>query len=273
MPRRRQRKGEPIGRRLRAVRQDLGFTLQESAQLTGIDASSLSRFELNRSQPSFDDVCLIAQQFGWPLLYFATGRLRTGTDGRALAAHLHYWGLRDLSVSGRPVLGEVRAFDDVVTESVRDGAGVRIIEGVPALLLRNDFAPADLVASARRYGTLRRVGWLSEIAERISRQLELRWIHPDAAVNVRTAWKTAWVDVNKAPARIEVFEPVTVEDSAKLEYVSPHSAGSARTKAGTGDRRDREWQDSPPVTRRWGIACDLSLDDFLRRARAILGAQ
>jgi transcriptional regulator with XRE-family HTH domain len=249
--------------------------LRQTAQLTGIDASSLSRFESNRSQPSFDDVCLIAQKFGWPLLYFATGRLRTGTDNRALAAQLYYWGLRDLGVSRRPVLGEIRAFEDVLAESVRDGARARVIEAVPALLLRNDFAPADLVDSARRYGTLRRVGWLSEVAERISRKLELRWMHPDAAVNVRRTWKSAWHDVKKAEPQGEVFsvEPILVEDAAKLEYISPSSPGRAPTKAGEQDLPGREWQDTPPVTRRWGIVFDLALDDFFKRAQAILGGR
>ena len=275
MPRRSPSKREPIGRRIREARNDIGLTLKETAGSTGISAASLSRFESNRSQPSFDNVCLIAEKLGWPLLYFATGRLRTGTDARALAAQLYYWGLRDLHVSRRPVLGEVRAFEEVLTEGVRDGASARIIEAVPALLLRNDFAAADLVASARRYGTLRRVGWLSEVAERISGKLELRWIHPDAAVNVRRAWKSAWNELKKVEPKGEVFfvEPILVEDTAQLDYVSPASAGSSSVRAGEPDLHGSEWHDSPPVTRRWGIAFDLSLGDFTRRARSILRAQ
>ena len=246
MPRRSPRKHEPIGPRLRTARNDAGLTLKDAADLTGISAASLSRFETNRSQPSFGDICLLAEKFGWPLLYFATGRLRTGTDGRALAAQLFHWGLRDLSISGRPVLGEVRAFEDVVPESVRDRAAVRLIEAVPALLLRNDFAAPELVASAKRYGTLQRVGWLSEVAEIISRKLEVRWIHPDAAANVHAAWRTAWTEVRQGAGREEVVEPVIFAD---------------RTPG-----------DSPAVSRRWRIALDLSLDDFLTRARTILGA-
>ena len=246
MPRRSPKKHDLIGPRLRTARRDAGLTLKEAADLTGISAASLSRFETGGSQPSFGDICLLAEKLGWPLLYFATGRLRSGTDGRALAAQLFHWGLRDLSVSGRPILGEVRAFEDVVPESVRDGAAVRLIEAVPALLLRSDFAAPELVASAKRYGTLRRVGWLSEVAELVSRKLEIRWIHPDAAANVHAAWRTAWAELSQDAGREEVVEPV----------IFAH-----RTPA-----------DSPAVSRRWGIALDLSLDDFLRRARTILGA-
>ena len=275
MPRRSPSKREPIGQRIREARNDLGLTLKEIAGLTGISAASLSRFESNQSQPSFDNVCLIAEKLGWPLLYFAAGRLRTGTDARALAAQLYYWGLRDLHVSRRPVLGEVRAFEEVLTEGVRDGASARVIEAVPALLLRNDFAPDDLVASARRYGTLRRVGWLSEVAERISGKIELRWIHPDAAVNLRRAWKSAWNELKKVAPRGEAFlvETILVEDAAQPEYISPASPGGSSGRAGDTDLPGREWHESPPVTRRWGIAFDLSLDDFARRARSILRAR
>lgn len=93
MPRRSPRKHEPIGPRLRTARNDAGLTLKEAADLTGISAASLSHFETNRSQPSFGDICLFAEKLAWPLLFFATGRLRTGTDGRALAAQLFHWGL------------------------------------------------------------------------------------------------------------------------------------------------------------------------------------
>ena len=244
MPRRRERQGDPLGKRFRQARQDRGLTLQEAADRTGIAASSLSRFESDQSQPSFDDVGIIAREYGWPLVYFATGRLRTGADIRALAAHLFHWGLRDVTDSERPILGEVRAFEDVVPESVREGAPTTLIEAVPALLLRNDFDPDDLLASARRFATVRRVGWLNEVAEQISRKLELRWIHPDAARTVRTTWIAAWA---------EIASDGSDEDAPET------------------DRDDTVKDDIPPVTRRWGIRSGLSLDDFLNRGRAILG--
>jgi transcriptional regulator with XRE-family HTH domain len=246
MPRRRQRQGEALGKRFRHARQDMGLTLQEAAEQTGIAASSLSRFESDQSQPSFDDVLLIARSYGWPLVYFATGRLRAGADSRALAAHLFHWGLRDVTDPERPILGEVRAFEDVVPESVREGAPASLIEAVPALLLRNDFDPDDLLGSARRFATVRRVGWLSEVAEQISRELELRWLHPDAARNVRTAWIAAWAEI------------ASEEDT---ETEGPDDDGDdGAAKAGL-----------PPVTQRWGVTLELSLDDFLKRARVILG--
>lgn len=243
MPRRRKRQGEPLGRHFRQARQDMSLTLQEAADRTGIAASSLSRFESDQSQPSFDDVRLIAREYGWPLIYFATGRLRTGADSRALAAHLFHWGLRDVTDSERPILGEVRAFEDVVPESVREGAPATLIEAVPALLLRNDFDPDDLLASARRFATVRRVGWLNEVAEQISRKLELRWLHPDAARNIRTTWIAAWAEIASDTSDEE--SETEVDDTTK--------------------------GDIPPVTERWGITFDLSLDVFLKRARAILG--
>ncbi|MGH9462846.1 MAG: helix-turn-helix domain-containing protein [Vicinamibacteria bacterium] len=243
MPRRRKRQGEPLGRRFHRARQDGGLTLQEAAQRTGIAASSLSRFESDLSQPSFDDVCLMAREYGWPLAYFATGRVRTGADSRALAAHLFHWGLRDVTDAERPILGEVRAFEDVVAESARENARA-LIEAVPALLLRNDYDPDDLLASARRFSTVRRVGWLNEVAEQISRELDLRWLHPDAARNVRATWVAAWAEIASDPTEGE-----------------PDVSRAAPPK-----------EEIPPVTQRWGIRSDVSPEAFLKRARVILGA-
>ena len=243
MPRRRKPQGEPLGRRFRRARQDGRLTLQEAAHRTGIAASSLSRFESDLSQPSFDDVCLMAREYGWPLVYFATGRVRTGADSRALAAHLFHWGLRDVTDAERPILGEVRAFEDVVAESAREDAQA-LIEAVPALLLRNDFDPDDLLASARRFATVRRVGWLNEIADQISRELELPWLHPDAARNVRATWVAAWAEI----------------------------ASDATEKEPDVDPAGPPTEEIPPVTRRWGIRSDVPLGAFLKRARVILGA-
>jgi hypothetical protein len=185
----------------------------------------------------------MAREYGWPLVYFATGRVRTGADSRALAAHLFHWGLRDVADNERPILGEVRAFEDVAAESAREGVPA-LIEAVPALLLRNDFDPDDLLASARRFATVRRVGWLNEIAEQISRELELRWLHPDAARNVRATWVAAWAEI--------------ASDATEEE---PDVDPSGPPKG-----------EIPPVTQRWGIRSDVSLEAFLKRARVILGA-
>lgn len=239
MPRRRERQGPPLGRRFRRARRDSGLTLQQAAEKTGIAASSLSRFESDQSQPSFDDVCLMAREYGWPLAYFATGRLRTGADARALAAHLFHWGLRDIPDPEKTILGEVRAFEDVASESVREESR-ELLEAVPALLLRNDFDPDDLLASARRFSTVRRVGWLSEVAEQISRELELRFLHPDAARNVRTSWVDAWAEIASE----------STEETPEAERPPD--------------------DDLPPLNRRWGVSSDLKLEDFLKRARAIL---
>jgi len=238
MPRRRKPQGEPLGPRFRRARRDSHLTLQEAADRTGIAASSLSRFESDQSQPSFDDVCLMAREYGWPLVYFASGRLRTGADARALAAHLFHWGLRDVPDREKTILGEVRAFEDVASEAVRDESR-ELLEAVPGLFLRNDFDPDDLLASARRFSTVRRVGWLNEVAEQISRELELRFLHPDAARNVRNTWVAAW-------AEIASEEPPEDE----------------REESANGDL--------PPLNKRWGVTSDLKLEDFLRRARSLL---
>ena len=86
---RRSRKWQPIGKWLRNARKSAGLSVSTLSSRTGVSISSLTRFESDRAIPSFGDVCAIAQELGWPLLYFATGLERTGDDTRALAAQLH----------------------------------------------------------------------------------------------------------------------------------------------------------------------------------------
>lgn len=242
----RTRRWHPIGQWLKTARKDAGLTFAELERLTGISSSSLVRFESNRAVPNFGDVCHIAQQLSWPLVYFATGRERTGHDSSALAVQLHYWGLRDLSLPRRVLFGEIRPFEDLIAEVVTADPSARVLEAIPGLFLRNNFDATELLASGRRYGNVRRLGWLADISHTISRRAPSEYIHPDVTKQLRIAI-----------AHAEKEPPLDEIDYVFGETLSPAS-------------RQRAWSASPSLTRRWRIACDIAIDQFQQRAVSIL---
>ncbi len=245
MPRRRH-STEPIGNHLRVARRDAVRTLAQVARATGVNASSLSKFENNHSMPSFDDVSRLAQYSGWPLIFFATGRVRTHNDPRDLAAHLHYWGLRDLKVHPRrPLIGEVRAIEELIAEAA-DAHDIRIVEAVPGLLLLNDFNPSELLAAAPSRGTIRQVGWLSQVAYTISKLLDINLMKPGAAGRVNRTWSVARSEITRK---------------------------EAQTATPAEDDKKPALRTSDPIARRWQIESALTLQDFEKRARDILEAR
>ncbi len=242
---RRKRRWRPIGQWLRTARKGSLLTLAELAGLTGISSSALGRFESNRAIPSVDDVCVISQQLGWPLLYLTTGRERTGNDPAALVSELYYWGLRDVSLPERVLFGEVRSFENLVAEVLGGEVSGRILEAVPALLLRNRLETSELISQGRQYGNLRRLGWLADVAQTISSGIPLQYLHPEATRWLRTVVKSAKSE--RAPKEID--------------YVLASAANSSGKQA---------WAASPPLTRRWRIACDITLRQFAARALSLL---
>jgi transcriptional regulator with XRE-family HTH domain len=243
---RRTKKWQPIGTRLKEARNDAGLTLSELADLTGISVASLSRFESDRAEPSFGDVCVIARELGWPLHHFATGRARKGDDTSALAAELHFWGLRDLLLAERVLLGEVRTFEELFADALARVLDVRVLEGLPALLLRNPFETQELYVQSVACASIRRVGWLAEVAEEIAKKLPRETVQPEAGRRLQSIQSAAW----RQPAPPEP------------DYIGPLASQQFR---------DRVWNDSPSIARRWKISCDISLEQFHRRADSILG--
>jgi transcriptional regulator with XRE-family HTH domain len=242
---RRSRKWDPIGLRLKEARHDSGLTLSELADLSGISVASLSRFESDRAEPGFGDVCVIAQRLGWPLLHFATGQKRKGDDTSALATELHFWGLRDVLMADRILLGEVRAFEELYADSTSRVLDTRVLEALPALLLRNPFEVRELLLQSVAYASIRRVGWLAEVAEEIMKKLPRHSVQPEASRRLQGVQSAAWKE--RTPEEPDFLGPLA---SPKL--------------------RDHIWNNSPPVARRWKIACDIKLDQFLGRAESVL---
>lgn len=242
---RRTRKWRPIGQWLKTGRKNAGLTLSELASRTRVSTSALARFESDRAVPSFDDVCVIAQQLGWPLLYFATGRERTGDDTRALAAQLRFWGLRDVRLAEPVLFGEAIAFEELFAEVIVRTLAPRVVEALPSLLLKNKFEADELIIKANANGSLRRLGWLSDVADNISEKLPLEYIRTGSGRRLQAV---------VAAARAE-------HTPDEIDYVAAPTSELLR---------QRVWESSPPVARRWRIGCDITLAQYLNRARSIL---
>ena len=65
----------PLGKRLRAKRLSLGWTLQEAAKEIGIASTSLSEYE-RYAMPSLRVACKIAKAYGTSIDWIATGQSR-----------------------------------------------------------------------------------------------------------------------------------------------------------------------------------------------------
>jgi hypothetical protein len=214
---------------------------------------SPEEFEADRATPAFDDICIIAQQLGWPLLYFATGQERSADDPRTAVAHLRAWGLSDLRVSEPVLLGELRPFEEIIPDVVSRPVDQRVLAALPALLLRNRFEPTRLIAAAQALGSLRRLGWIADVARHVSRRLPPSALQPD--------YQRRLSAIEAAAAKEFRTSDVTDRD-----YLAPDLSTSKSA-------RDRLWKESPPMTRRWRIACDIRLDEFVERARSLLGRE
>jgi len=202
--------------------------------------------------PGFGDVCVIALQLGWPLLYFATGTQRTGDDDRSLVAHLQFWGLRDIRTPEPVLLGEARPFEELLAKVVSRPINQRVLAALPALLLRNAFDAHRLISAAEGYGSLQRVGWLADIASYVSARLPVGASQPDAQSGLSIVAQTA------ASALHE-----TSSEKGEFAYLGTDPSASKAARL-------RTWEASPPLTRRWRIACDIGLDEFVTRARSVL---
>jgi len=243
-----------FGQNLRSARRRAGITLTALAGQSGVSLPSLSRFETGTSQPGLADACAIAKALGVPLLLLADGRDRTSNDPRDLIGHLAYWGLNDLAPAETALIGEARSFEALVAVSLTDAGTPRILEGIPALLLKNDFSTTDLEAQAAGARILHRLGWLAETAEWIAGQISVSRIHPSASSKIRRLRQLAWHGRQ--------------QDFAKLSK-------SARWPEGwdlVGGAATGLPANIPAIARKWRIAYWTPQEEFLARARDILAA-
>lgn len=195
----------------------------------------------------------MARALGWPLLFFATGHERTGSDPRHLAAHLRFWGLTDQPADA--LIGESRAFEDLLLDALSDRSTPRLVEAVPALLLRNDFDHEGLFERAQERGLRGRVGWACELAEWIASNLDLNSIRPDALPKLRELRKKTF-DFMMPDTWDIIGEGWTFEEDHDPAGWKEIKRAIART---------------PDLTKKWWIVFETPQERFLDRAEEILG--
>jgi hypothetical protein len=165
-------------------------------------------------------------------------------------AHLRFWGLGDIRLPEPALLGEARPFEEVIADVVSRPVDQRVLAALPALLWRNRFEPARLISEAQALGTLGRIGWLADVAEHVSQQL------PPAASQPDTRRRLSSVE-QAAAKELRASAP------PEYDYLGPDSSASKAA-------RDSVWKASQPLARRWRIASDIRLDEFVERAKSIL---
>lgn len=250
-----------FGQHLRSARLRSGMSLSTLAARSGVSLTSLSRFEGGTRQPGFGDACDLAKALGAPLLFLADGRDRTGSDSRDLIAHLAHWGLNDLAPGEVALIGEARPFESLIATSLTDATTPRILESIPALLLKNDFSATELEAQATGERVLHRLGWLAEVAAWIAAQLPVSRAHPSASSKVRQVRQAAW---NRRQ-----------QDFAKLSKAARWPEGwdlFGKTEASPKGAASAHLADTSPIAKKWKIVYPAPQEEFLARARDILGA-
>jgi transcriptional regulator with XRE-family HTH domain len=237
------------------------ITQSTLAARSGVSLSSLSRFEAGASHPGFADACAIAKALGTPLLFLADGRDRTGTDPRDLIGQLAYWGLNDLAPGEVSLIGEARPFESLIAVSLTDASSPRVLESIPALLLKNDFSAPELEAQATGARVLDRLGWLAEIAEWIASQVSVSRIHPSAFSKIRQVRQAAWNHRQQGFAALSK----TARWPEGWDVVG-NATGAPDSEA------PRRPASIAPIAKKWKIAYPTPQEDFLARARDILAA-
>ena len=250
-----------VGARTLEARQRVGLTQRELAKRARVAQSTLSRIEGDVVSPSFEDITRIARALGWPLLFFATGRERSGTDPRDLVVQLAFFGMRDMDVSSVPLIGEVRPFEEIIAMAAAAGAP-RLIEAIPALLLLNDFSPERMSAQARKEHVSHRIGWLAEIADWIAAKLPVSAIRPDALDRLRKIYEPLW-----ERRRNEASHPsLPTKNWDLMGRLLPSASHPDRPSAFSDLIAEL-----PPITRRWRIAYSTPQEEFLARAQNLIG--
>ena len=241
----RRRPQSRIGERLRGARVRASLSIRELARKTDISPASLSRFESEKARIGFDEICRISAVLGVPLLYFATGRERTGDDPRDLIAHLACWGVTDVGGRERGLVGETKPLEELIPLAIGRAWRPRLLESVPGLLLKHKINEPEIIVQSARAKVIHRLGWLAEIAEWIAVQLPVSQIHPDALSSVRVIRETAW--------------------SSKLRPIEEWDLMGESHEV-----LEQRHKSIPPVTKRWRILYDTRQEEFGKRALELL---
>ena len=125
---------EDVGRRLRALREASGYTLEEVQGFTGIPEPSLSDYELGRDRPPLERLHLLCLLYRTSIDYLASQRetaenhFRAWPEGFQLLARIRRLGEKE------------KALVCSICRLVLDGRGPQLAEVIAPLLRSADIA-------------------------------------------------------------------------------------------------------------------------------------
>jgi len=219
---------------LRQARKNAGLTQAQVVRLLGITQSTVSDLERGRISLDWERSVRFAALYEIPLQWILTRTERPADTLSGIAFELGFYGLSDVVVSEALVPGAYRRFEEVICLALAGGRpSPRVIEAIPALLLRNNWSHEILGGFATAYHIDGRLGWLADLALTLSERPRLRAVH----LGVRTG------ELNRL---VRSIDKPTKEDSL---------GAPARDK-----------RKLPAIWKRWRITYDRALEAFEDRA-------
>lgn len=226
---------------IRKARNARGLVQAEVAEALGISQTVYSKLETGRSTLSWARVAQLARFFKLPLQWALNGTERPGEDLAGISFELRFYGLSDLLVSGAQVPGAYRGFEEVIALAVGElRPDPRVIDAIPALLLRNTWSAHVLGGFAAAHHAEQRLAWLADVALVIADRL------PRVAIQFVTRQ-------NELHRVIRATNKPVASDSLGAPARAPDQL--------------------PVVSKRWSVTYDQTLDGFLARAKRLLGIE
>lgn len=225
----------------RKARKNRNLSQIDIADRLGMTQSSVSVFERRPDQIPWCRVQELAAIYEKPLQYFLNGEVAPPNTAEQLFKELRHWGLSD--VVGGPAIpaGAFRRFEETFALALVSRPNPRIVHGLPALLLLNDWSPTLLHAFSVTYGTLQRVGWIADLA-------------------------LALLDIHESNPR------VSIDSSTNLRsFISSiDRSGFQNDDLGYPPTADARVSGASIIQRRWKVSFDSDLSTFRERTEFLI---
>ena len=239
MKRVRRKTDDPGAPTLRKIREQKGLQQSDVARFLGISQAAVSGMESSVARLSMHRIVELARIYGLSLEWFVTGAHFPRTDVAGIAIELEHYGLWDVDVSKKQPPGAFRRVEEVVTLALCDAPSPRIVNGLPALLLRTPWSPLLLAAFADVYQVGRRVAWLTDLT---------------CAIHAKG------LTIPNAPIALPLRCQQITTHFKNVDVSIPDSLGTPTENPKTLSRAHR----------RWGITYDQTIEDFCKRAALLL---
>lgn len=247
---------ERVASRVRALRQERGWTQVELAQSLGLSQARLSEIERGGGSFTAEQLLAVLELFNVDIGEFLPPADRDDELQNALiqlgAGHLR-------KVPGVVPTGRFSDPSEVVLATLLDSRSSRLVTALAPVLVKNidDISLSGMQLWLRKSNREHRLGWLLE-------NVRDALLVPPPGADI--AWKRRAARVMaELNGELDHLPPRPDPGTAAPDLFDP-TIRSTRT-------RDLMWKDrAPPISRRWGIVSDLQPEDFQRALWSALGA-